>query len=105
VGGESDIALRRVVRLGAQWLPFNVTPTTLAERRARLGELLEGSGRTLDDVTITASAHREAARGELAPAFAEAGADQLLVHLRRRVDAEGVAAALDEVADAYGVTA
>src|SRR5215204_4712450 len=24
VGGESDVALRRVVRLGADWLPFNV---------------------------------------------------------------------------------
>jgi probable F420-dependent oxidoreductase len=105
VGGESDVALRRVVRLGADWLPFNVTPETLAERRSRLGQLLEGSGRSLDDLTITASPRRDAARGELAAAFAEAGADQLLVHLRRRVEADTVEAALDELVAAYGMPA
>jgi probable F420-dependent oxidoreductase len=105
VGGETDVALRRVVRLRADWLPFNVTPEILAERRSRLGQLLEGSGRTLDDVTITASPRRDAARGELAPAYAEAGADQLLVHLRRRVDTASVEAALDELVEAYGVRA
>jgi alkanesulfonate monooxygenase SsuD/methylene tetrahydromethanopterin reductase-like flavin-dependent oxidoreductase (luciferase family) len=103
VGGESDVALRRVVRLGADWLPFNVTPEMLAERRARLAELLAPSGRSIDDVYITASPHRDAARGEFAAAFAEAGADQLLVHLRRKVTADTVAAALDELADAHGL--
>ena len=103
VGGESDIALRRVVRLGASWLPFNVTPELLASRRERLAELLEGSGRPVDDVFVTASPHRDAARGELASAFADAGADQLLVHLRRSVTADTVASALDDLASAYGL--
>lgn len=103
VGGEGDAALRRVVRLGADWLPFNVNPATLAERRAKLAELLEPTGRSIEDVHITASPIRDAARPELAPAFAEAGADQLLVHLRRKVTVDTVAGALDELATAYGV--
>ncbi|MPY93321.1 MAG: TIGR03619 family F420-dependent LLM class oxidoreductase [Acidimicrobiia bacterium] len=103
VGGESDVAIRRVVRLGADWLPFNVSPEVLAARRRRLAELLEGTGRSIDDVFVTASPDRDSARGELAPAYADAGADQLLVHLRRRVTTETVEAALDELADAYGL--
>lgn len=105
VGGESDVALRRVVRLGADWLPFNVTPELLTERRARLAELLEGSGRGIDDVHITASPNRDAARPEFAAGFAEAGADQLIVHLRKKVTVDTLEAALDELAAAYGVTA
>jgi probable F420-dependent oxidoreductase len=105
IGGESDIALRRVVRLNADWLPFNVDPPTLAERRADLGKLLEGTGRSIDDVHITASARRDAAKPEFAKAFAEAGADQLLVHLRRSVNEQNVASALDELATAYGIPA
>lgn len=103
VGGESDVALRRVVRLGANWLPFNVTPEALSAGRGRLAELLDGTGRSIDDVAITASATRDAARAELAPAFAEAGADQLLVHLRRKVTIDTVGEALDELAGGYGV--
>jgi probable F420-dependent oxidoreductase len=103
VGGESDAALRRVVRLGAQWLPFNVNPAQLAERRAALARLLDGTGRDIGDVHITASANRGSARGELAPAFAEAGADQLLVWLRRKVTVDTVESALDELAAAYGL--
>ena len=105
IGGETDIALRRVVRLQADWLPFNMTPETLVERRARLGEMLEGSGRSLSDVYITVSPNREVARPEFAQAFAEAGADQLIVHMRRSVTVDNVAEALDEMATAYGLAA
>lgn len=105
IGGESDVAIRRVVRLGADWLPFNVTPQMLTERRAKLAELLEPTGRSITDVFITASPHRDAARPEFADAFAEAGADQLIVHLRRKVTADTVAASLDELATAYKIDA
>jgi probable F420-dependent oxidoreductase len=103
VGGEGDAALRRVVRLGADWLPFNVSPESLGRQRRRLAELLEGAGRGLDDVHITASPDRASARPELAQAFAEAGADQMLVHLRRSVTTETLPAALDDLAGAYGL--
>ena len=95
----------RVVRLGADWLPFNVTPDQLVERRARLAELLEPTGRPVSDVHITASPNRAAARPEFAAGFAEAGADQLLVHLRTKVTVDTVEAALDELAANYGVSA
>jgi probable F420-dependent oxidoreductase len=103
VGGESDVAIRRVVRLGADWLPFNVSPEALVQRRAKLAELLEPTGRSIDDVHITASPNRDSARPELAPAFADAGADQLLVHLRRKVDVDTVEAALDELVAGYRI--
>ncbi|MGF1595750.1 MAG: LLM class F420-dependent oxidoreductase [Acidimicrobiales bacterium] len=105
VGGESDAAIRRVVRLGVDWLPFNVSPEKLAERRAVLATLLDATDRPVDDVHVTASADRSSARPELAGAFADAGADQLLVHLRRKVTVDDLDDALDELAGAYGVAA
>jgi probable F420-dependent oxidoreductase len=109
VGGEGAAARRRVVRLGAEWLPFNMSPAALAEGRAELARLLDGcedgpsAGRAIDDVHITVSPDRESATPELAGAFAEAGADQLLVHLRGRVGVDDLDAALDEAAEAYGI--
>jgi probable F420-dependent oxidoreductase len=104
IGGETDAALRRVVRLEADWLPFNLSPDELGERRAQLSRLLETTNRDISDVHITVSPNRESARGELGPAFAEAGADQLLLSLRRKVTVETVDSALDELASAYGLT-
>jgi len=103
VGGETDAALRRVARLGADWLPFNVTPDQLAKRRLDLAELLDGSGRSVDDVHVTASPHRDAVGGQHAAAFAEAGADQLLVHLRRATTLDSIESVLDEIVDAYSI--
>lgn len=109
VGGESDFAISRVVRLGADWLPFNVNPEMLVERRAKLAQALDdagatsGSTRRIDDVHITASPNRDFARPDTANAFAEAGADQLLVHLRRNISVDGLEGALDELAKAYGI--
>ena len=105
VGGESDIALRRVVRLQADWLPFNMTPELLVSRRGRLAELLEGTGRSVSEVFTTVSATREFARADYAAAFAEAGADQLVVHLRKSANVDNVADVLHEMATAYGLTA
>lgn len=105
VGGEGPAARRRVVRLGADWLPFNMTPTTLAEGRSELAALLdEADGdRTIDDVQITASPDRDSAGPERATEFAEAGADQLLIHLRRRVTVDDLDETLDDLATAYGL--
>lgn len=105
VGGESDAAIARVARLGAHWLPFNMSPELLVTKRAQLAQLLEGTGRGIDDVHVTVSPNRDSARPELAGAFAEAGADQLLVHLRRKVTVDDIDAVLDDLARAYGVTA
>ena len=105
IGGESDIALRRVVRLGAHWFPFNLDPSGLAKGRARLAELLADAGdRSIDDVIITVSPSRDATGPEHAAAFADAGAQQLVTRLPRDVTVDGVERAMDELTRAYGVT-
>jgi probable F420-dependent oxidoreductase len=52
VGGESDAALRRVVRLGDGWFGFGHTVETAADRIAKLRELLAEADRPLDQVQI-----------------------------------------------------
>lgn len=103
VGGESDAALRRVVRLGGHWLPFNIEVETLVERRARLGELLEGTGRSVSDVGVIARPTPASTTPDLMDAFAEAGADQLLIPISGRLTATDAPARLDELATSYGL--
>ena len=109
VGGEGPAARRRVVRLGAEWVPFNLSPAGLADARADLARLLDearasgATDRSIDDVHITVSPDRESAGPDQAEAFAEAGADQLLIHLRRRVWVDDLDEALDELVDAYRI--
>ena len=105
IGGNTDVALRRVVRLGADWLPVNMTPEELAGRRRDLARLLEGSGRGVEEVFTTVSPTRRPAGDDLVDQYAEAGADQLLVNLRRRVTVDDVEAALDDLAGAFGLEA
>jgi probable F420-dependent oxidoreductase len=102
VGGESDAALRRVVRLGAHWFPFNVVPEVLVERRADLARMLEGTGRRIDEVHITVRPAPAVSDPVHLEAFAEAGADQVVLSVPR-VAPEGVDGALDELATACGL--
>jgi len=103
VAGETDAALRRVVRLRADWIPFNITPEALARRRADLARLLEPEGRSIDDVHITAGGPNRAAADALDPAaFEEAGADQVLLRIPPTVAPEAVADELDAMATAAG---
>ncbi|MDJ0848930.1 MAG: LLM class F420-dependent oxidoreductase [Myxococcota bacterium] len=94
-GGESDAALRRVAQLGQGWYGFQLGLEELAERLARLDQLLAEAGRSRSDVRIYVSP-RERPKGpsDVAP-WAEAGVEQLifpffardLVGLARRADA------------------
>jgi probable F420-dependent oxidoreductase len=83
IGGESDVALRRVVRLGAHWFPFDLDPPGLAERRALLARMLEGTGRSIDDVRITVYPDRRSSTPAHVGAFAEAGAHQVVLRVPR----------------------
>ena len=106
VGGESDAALRRVVRLGAQWFPFNLDPDGLAARRTDLAALLRTAGtgtlRSIDEVRIIVRPSPAASGPGFAGAFADAGAEQLIIPAPR-VAAGEVPAALDALASAYGL--
>ena len=102
IGGESDIALRRVVRLDAHWFPFNLDPAGLAARRDRLAALLADAGdRTIDDVTITVSPARDLAGAEHRNAFEDAGADQLIARLPRDLTMATVEQAFADLARDY----
>ena len=102
VGGESDVALRRVVRLGAQWFPFNLSPEQLAERRADLARLLEPVGRPIEDVTIAVFPDVDWRDPRHVPAYAEAGADQVVLTGPRGPVAD-VGVELDDLAQACGI--
>jgi alkanesulfonate monooxygenase SsuD/methylene tetrahydromethanopterin reductase-like flavin-dependent oxidoreductase (luciferase family) len=103
VAGETDAALRRVVRLGAHWFPFNIEPERLAQRRADLARLLEAAGRSIDDVHITAGGPNRASAESLdLSALAEAGADQVVLRIPPTLAPEAVPEELDALARAAG---
>ena len=100
IGGESDIALRRVARLGAHWLPFNAAPSAIAAGRARLADILAevDPERSIDDVRITATPSRDHFRPEHASAYADAGVEQLVLHLPRHLSIDDADRFLDQAA-------
>ena len=103
VAGETDAALRRVVRLHADWFPFNIGPEALAQRRADLAVLLEKDGRSIDEVHITAGGPNRAAGDALdVAALAEAGADQVVLRISPTIAPEAVADELDAMPTAVG---
>ena len=81
-GGVSDRALDRVARLGDGWYGFDLSPELVADRLAVLRQLLEGCGRSLDDLTIAVGAYSlmPALRSNLA-AYQAAGVDQFVISL------------------------
>jgi alkanesulfonate monooxygenase SsuD/methylene tetrahydromethanopterin reductase-like flavin-dependent oxidoreductase (luciferase family) len=52
IGGRSDAAIRRAVRIGAGYIPYLVSPEQLARRRRRLVELCDEAGRSPDELTL-----------------------------------------------------
>jgi len=101
------VALRRVVRLDAEWFPFNLDPAGLAARRADLAGLLDasgnGNGRSIDDVFITIRPLPGSDGPEHVQAFADAGAHQVVTFLPRG-SSSNVEAGLDDLAKAYGLS-
>ena len=78
-GGESDGALRRVADLGQGWYGFNLSPEAFAERVSRLDEFLDERGRSRSDVEITVSPYTLPTTPDDLCAYAEAGADQVVL--------------------------
>ena len=93
-GGESDAALRRVATLGDGWYGFNLTPAALAERLARLDELLEQANRSRSELQIFIGPNAQPVTEESLAGYRAAGVDQLIVpvmagsldKLQRRAD-------------------
>jgi len=94
IGGESDAALRRTARAARGWHTFNRTPEDLAEPLATLDGFLADEGRTRDDVRITVCPYFHPLDADIAPRYAEAGADAVAA-LLLPLDTDSVLAAFD----------
>ncbi|HVO25893.1 MAG TPA: LLM class F420-dependent oxidoreductase [Candidatus Margulisiibacteriota bacterium] len=53
IGGNSDAALRRAVRLGTGWHPIDLSPAAIASKRAVLQQLCAAAGRDAGEITIS----------------------------------------------------
>ena len=81
-GGTTDRALARVADLGTGWYVFDLTPAEVAERIARLGELLEARGRSLAEVHVGHGVYsRLPVTGDDVAGYRDAGVDQFVVSL------------------------
>lgn len=53
IGGNSDAALRRTVRLGTGWHPIDLSPEAITAKRRVLHELCAAAGRDPAEITIS----------------------------------------------------
>ncbi len=97
-GGESDAALERVAELGQGWYGFSLEPEAFARRVRRLDELLAKCGRTRGELAVSVSPYLRATGPDELAAYAEAGADQVILTAFAR-DAEGLRRRLGELAE------
>lgn len=83
-GGASEAALRHVAARGNGWYVFDLAPFDLRARVAQLGGLLAAHDRSADRITIVHGCMRLMPRDrDEVQAYADAGADQLVVSLGR----------------------
>lgn len=79
VGGETDVALRRVAKLGDGWHGFNHTPASAAECVSRLDRELAAVDRSRDEIDITVCTYLQPIEPALLPAYLDAGVQQLVL--------------------------
>jgi probable F420-dependent oxidoreductase len=79
VGGETDVAIRRVARLGDGWHGFNHTPASAGECVARLDRALADEDRSRDEVDVTVCAYLQPVEPALLAAYRDAGVQQLVL--------------------------
>lgn len=97
VGGESDAALRRVVRHGQGWFTFNRLPDhTLDERLDRLHAMLDEHDRPRTEVTLTVCPYFNPIDAEALEAYAARGVDRVVV-VAIGFDRDGMLAMLDDL--------
>jgi probable F420-dependent oxidoreductase len=78
IGGESERALRRAVRIADGWIGMRHTPRTAAAKVSTLRRLEQELGRTGSPVRV--SVVGELTADQSLPVWAAAGVDRLLVH-------------------------
>ncbi|HET7265974.1 MAG TPA: TIGR03619 family F420-dependent LLM class oxidoreductase [bacterium] len=100
VGGEGDVALRRVAAVCDGWQPLGLPPDAYRERVGRLETYAARHGRLIKDLWLQVRTGRGTQiTRELAAAYAEAGARTLIVDpVYRTLTVDRARAYLDEVA-------
>ena len=98
VGGESDAALRRSVRLGQGWYSFNRLPDALPEPLARIDELLAADDRTRDGFQISACPYFNPVDAAMVEQYAALGVDRLIV-VCLAFDVDTLRSQLDQLAE------
>jgi len=105
IGAAQDSALQRAADYCDGWMPAFVTPEAVAagpERiragKARIRELAQQAGRSMDDAPVTAIVHGGTGRDQL-KRFEDAGVERLCVMLPFFDDAEGARRAVTQMAE------
>lgn len=95
VGGMTDRALERAVRVGDGWLPMGIDPDKLAPRIARLRELAQAAGRACPSIVLIGTLDDDQARSvDQLAACAALGAEHYIQASRY-----GTAAEFDALVD------
>lgn len=102
VGGESEPALRRVAELADGWYGYNLTPEAFAERLDRLDGHLSRAGRSRDELKLYVSPNRTRIDQATVDAYAEAGAQQVIMPLFAR-DLDGLSSRIDGLLASTGM--
>jgi probable F420-dependent oxidoreductase len=114
IGGNSDAALHRAVRLGTGWHPIDLSPAAVAAKRAVLHRLCAEAGRDPREITISLRGTLRFVSGETLPptwlagsaqkiradvaAYAAAGVEYLVLTLRDAKTIDEMGAQLELVA-------
>ena len=114
IGGNSDAALRRAVRLGTGWHPIDLSPEAIVAKRALLQQLCVAAGRDPGEITISLrgtlrflseetlsptwlAGSAQKIRADVA-AYAAAGVEYLVLNLRDAKTIDEMIAQLERVA-------
>ncbi len=98
IGGSAPNVLQRVVDHADGWLPNRATPDQVVEARAELDRLATDAGR--DPKAITITIYGQPSDRSLMEAYAEAGADRVVVRPEHDDTEEQMGAQLSEMAAA-----
>jgi probable F420-dependent oxidoreductase len=107
VGGMTDVALRRVARIGDGWLAFNLDPDVAAERVALLKRLTREQGRDPEALRLSCAVFGWTSDDDIRR-YHDAGITELLLFKcgELAVEEGELAGQIDEAADRYlGVAA
>jgi probable F420-dependent oxidoreductase len=108
IGGESDAALRRAVRLSANWIPNMSSATNLASgrplaaARQNLARLLEEAGRSIDDVEV--SVFLGNLDMEVTETLGRSGVNQAITFLPENISTENIDDKIGELALKLGLS-